>query len=207
MSGYDGDFYKNYERYLLEPGVRKAHWFPFSIAKLESAFDDVVDLGCGLQEFKRYVEPRRYIGVDAVHPDADIKSDFRHCSTVNEIVDFCAERDSLHKLGPRAFVSLFSSEITACEEVNYALYRRLFKDLPSVRQALVSGFYYDYRKTREIVEEVPGLFSYQSIDPIETSIERAHGRFTEKRIVIPCPSEMFGEGVIEVWKFFEKIYQ
>jgi hypothetical protein len=207
MSGYDGDFYKDYERYLLEPDVRKAHWFPLSAAKQESAFDDVVDLGCGCREFQRYVEPWRYIGVDAVHPDADIKSDYRHRSTVNEIVDFCADRDTLHRLCPRAFVSLFSSEITACEEVNYALYRRLFKDISSIRQALVSGFYYDHLKTRRIVEEIPGLFSYQSLDPIETSIERAHGCFTEKRIVIPCPSKMFGEGVVEVWKFFERVYK
>lgn len=210
MSGYDGDFYEDYKRYLCESGVRQAHWFPLSIAKQESAFRNVVDLGCGLREFQSYAEPLQYIGIDNAIIPADgrpnyIAADYRHDATIEEIKDYCAKDEG--RLTPSAFVSLFSSEITACAEVNYALYRRLFDRVSSIRRALVSGFYYDYRVGETIVEEVPGFFSYQTIEPLEASLERAHGRFTEKRVVIPCPSKMFGEGVIEVWKFFEKTYR
>lgn len=205
MSGYDGDFFDNYGQYLMEEAVRKAHWFPLSIARQESAFNNVVDLGCGLREFKRFAEPLQYIGIDKIEEgDADIVADYRDPETLGKITEFCEENG--HLLCPSAFISLFSSEITACADVNYALYRRIFENMRSVRRALVSGFYYDYRKEETIVEEVPGIFSYQTLEPIEASIERAHGRFTEKRIVQPCDSKMFGKGVIEVWKFFERLY-
>ena len=54
---YDGDFYTAYEAYLEEDGVRQAHNWVFDLVMRDARFNNVIDLGCGLQEFRRFANP------------------------------------------------------------------------------------------------------------------------------------------------------
>jgi len=54
---------------------------------------------------------------------------------------------------------------------------------------------------QERVEEAGELKSYQTLEHPEDVISDI---FTEKRVIIPAPSKMFGPDVYEVWKFFER---
>jgi hypothetical protein len=187
---YDDTFYKNYTAYLREPTVRKAHDWIFNIIQFNSCFEQVVDLGCGLGEYKQHARPRAYMGLDKHLDGINVKRvDYRNCDL----------KQVLGGYKPLAFVSLFSSEITAPVGENYTFYEHIFKEI-RVRAALVSGFYYASKIKDAIVQEVSGLSSYQTLETPESVVSEV---FTEKRIVMPVPSKMFGQDVFEVWKILE----
>lgn len=203
---YDNAFYLAYEAYLAEPTVRQAHDWVFNIARAAFAFGSVIDLGCGQSsEYLRFANPLIYVGVD-LNEDAmtwrkpkhkgrgnvrSLQMNYRGGSVLDSVL-----RDNQ----VTAFVSLFSSEITAPPEENYKLYRQLFKN-EGITAGLVSGFYYRSKKDQPTVAETGGITSYQTIEEI--------GKFSipeviERRIVLSVPSKMFGADVIEIWKFFER---
>jgi hypothetical protein len=195
---YDETFYETYKSYLLEPTVRKAHDWMFHVALIEPRFNDVLDLGCGaFNEFLVYAKPENYIGIDIGASSAAtngriIRGDYRDVETLTALV---------RPNTPTAFVSLFSTEITAPFKENYALYENIFKSIPSIKAGLVSGFYYVSKKEQNPIGETGGIQSYQTLE----CIEEAHSTlFEERRMILPVPSRMFGQDVFEIWKFFEK---
>lgn len=181
---YDEEFYRKYEKYVCESTVRKNHDWVFGI--LPDAFKNVIDLGCGKsREFNRFFLTDSYIGVDKSEPNF---MDYRKMD-FGEFPKFTA------------FVSLFSTEITAPPQDNYSLYNKIFS-LPHVTHGLVSGFYYTNSYDCTQVDECCGR-SFQTIDPIHSA--KTHwDKFTERRIYMHTPSKLFGSNVIEVWKLFEK---
>lgn len=196
---YDQSFYNAYADYLKERSVRRAHDRVLAFSRQLPAFRNVVDLGCGqFNEFQRFRRPRRYVGVDVnVTPRRTaarrlIEGDYRNLDLVGEAV---------REHGATAFVSLFSSEITAATAVNYRFYEQLFAAFPSIQAGLVSGFYYFNSKDKNPIGEAGGIMSFQTLEPIEDVLSTA---FHETRVVLPAPSQMFGADVIEVWKLFER---
>ena len=195
--GYDDDFYKMYRDYLSEPAVRGAHDWIFAIARLNRDFQDVVDFGCGaFNEFNVYARPSLYLGIDVNAPADDpllIQVNYRQFSDLTQLFK--------QTLPPTAFVSLFSTEITAPREENYAFYEKVFGELPTVKSGLVSGFYYASKKGTNPIGETGGILSYQTLERLE---DVSSALFSERRIVLPIPSKMFGPDVFEVWKFFDR---
>jgi hypothetical protein len=196
---YDDSFYRAYAAYLQEDSVRRAHDRVLSMVRTLPAFRNVVDLGCGqFNEFLHYRKPQRYVGLDVnVKPRRSknrklLEGNYRNFDLVAKAV---AEHDVT------AFVSLFSSEITAPSAENYAYYQRLFDALPSIQAGLVGGFYYHRSKDKNPIGEAGGIMSYQTLEPIEDVVNPA---FHETRILLAAPSAMFGDDVIEVWKLFER---
>ena len=106
-------------------------------------------------------------------------------------------RELLGGFKPTAFVSLFSTELTAPAGINYKFYRDLFS--MGVGIGIVSGFYYVGRQEENPIREFGshGIVSYQSVSPLEMA--RSYGIY-EVRITQPVPSKLFGPDVIEVWK-------
>lgn len=197
---YGDEFYLQYEAYLKEDSVRKAHDWVFSL--LSDDFEQVVDLGCGKSmEFYFNAFSRRYIGIDKnVDPNLhhSWRGNYRDIDALNAAVDRgVGEQYYL----PRAFVSLFSTEITAPAEENYSFYNLLFTTFPTFRSGLVSGFYYSKRKYQSLVSEPGGVYSFQTLESMEQVKSKI---FSEKRIILPVPSKMFGDDVYEVWKIFER---
>lgn len=196
--GYDQDFYNAYKSYLAEPRVRAAHDSIFAFASLNPSFQNVVDFGCGaFNEFLVYAKPLKYVGIDVnVSPEEGkrrlIKADYRKIDNLKNIVN-----PDL----PTAFVSLFSTEITAQIYKNYEFYEKVFRELTTIKSGLVSGFYYVSKKSRNPIEEAGGIVSYQTLENIEDFNSKI---FNEKRVILPVPSKMFGEDVFEVWKFFDR---
>jgi hypothetical protein len=193
---YNDDFYRAYEQYLSEPAVRAAHDWIFALARAYPAFDSVVDLGCGqFNEFFVHAKPASYLGIDTTaEPGANgrrvVTGDYRNTPLPALIGDF----------KPTALVSLFSSEITAPAEENYKLYERIFRELP-IQAALVSGFFYANSMNVNPIGETGGILSYQTLESPESV---KNDLFTEKRIILPVPSKMFGQDVYEVWKLLER---
>lgn len=182
---YTNAFYEQYENYLLEDSVRVAHDWVLRIAALDAAFQNVVDFGCGTsREFLVHAKPSKYVGIDLCDR-ADIQADYR----TFDLARLPAR--------PDAFVSLFSIEIT--EKDNYPFYEKVFHALP-VKMGLVSGFYYA-GCDEDAVDEAGGVRSYQTLEKIENVRSSV---FSEKRIILPVPSTMFGKDVIEVWKLFTR---
>ncbi|MBR9691555.1 hypothetical protein GOV06_02115 [Candidatus Woesearchaeota archaeon] len=191
--GYDQDFYTAYKSYLAEPTVRKAHDAIFRIASLDPDFNDVIDFGCGaFNEFFVHSKPERYMGIDANAASQDINADYRNTENLAELIQ---------PETPTAFVSLFSTEITARFEDNYLLYEKIFDEIPTICSGLVSGFYYASKKDQNPIGETGGIQSYQTLEDIE---DVCSDTFEERRIILPVPSLMFGKDVFEIWKFFEK---
>lgn len=190
---YNDLFYKLYKDYLVEPTVRQAHDWIFRIAKLDNRFDRVVDLGCGeFNEYHQYAKPSQYVGID-INVEASRlvwKYNYRDIRWIDKI-----------SCDITGFVSLFSSEITATSNENYAFYRNIFKH-SSLQVALVSGFYYAKKKNENPICEAGDVLSFQTVDFPE---EVSQIEFSEKRIILPVPSKLFGDDVYEVWKFFERI--
>ncbi len=195
---YDPGFYNAYKAYLSESGVRQAHDWIFKLASLNSNFLNVVDFGCGaFNEFFVYAKPRKYTGIDINVSSQEgerrlIQANYRHVNDLTGLVTPAL---------PTAFVSLFSSEITRPLKENYAFYEKVFKELPTISSGLVSGFYYVSKKNQNPVEETGGILSYQTLEHIEDIYSDS---FSEKRIILPVPSKMFGQDVFEVWKFFDR---
>jgi hypothetical protein len=192
--GYDAKFYKAYSDFLKDRSVRKAHEFVLMIVATQADFSDVIDLGCGqCQEFRRYGGCAYYKGIDLNAEDhlGIVKGNYR---------DWLTLRREISKK-QKSFVSLFSSEITAPYQENYKLYSFIFKTFPHIKYGLVSGFYYKSRKHQNPILETGSITRYQTLESIE-DCKRVD--FTERRIILPVPSKMFGKDVIEVWKFFER---
>lgn len=195
---YDVKFYRAYEKYLKEKSVRKAHDWIFSLLSEDCV--DVIDLGCGqCQEFQRYCYSCVYY--DGIDKNIDeyiddrtwlIHGDYRNKSFLKSIID----------RNHRSFVSLFSSEITKHYTENYHLYNWIFKMFPNIRSGLVSGFYYTHKKHKNPIKETGGIVSYQTLESVDDCNRNG---YTEKRIILPVPSEMFGPYVMEVWKLFERV--
>ena len=190
---YNKQFYEQYSTYLYEPSVRKSHDWVLNVLKFDGAFDYVLDLGSGVGEFKKFYKPKGYLGVDANCEESfnTRKANYRTC-------DFKKE---LRGYKPTSFVSLFSTEITAPTAENYMLYEKLFSELKII-SGLVSGFYYASKKLENIVQETAGITSYQCLENLEDVRSEL---FTEKRIILPVPSKMFGSDVVEVWKLLTKV--
>ncbi len=196
--GYDQNFYQAYKSYLIESTVRKAHDWIFRIASENSDFKNVIDFGCGeFNEFLVYGKPEKYIGIDINGSSQNterkvIPADYRNTTNLAKLIQPNA---------PTAFVSLFSTEITAPFKDNYSFYERVFREIPTIHSGLVSGFYYVSKKGYNPIGETGGIKSYQTLE----NIEEVHSDiFEEKRIILPVPSKMFGQDVFEIWKFFEK---
>jgi len=195
---YDQSFYQAYKSYLAEATVRRAHDWLLKIASDNPDFKNVVDFGCGeFNEFLVHGRPEKYIGVDVNVSSQDTKqrvihADYRNAANLAKLIQPDA---------PTAFVSLFSTEITAPFEDNYCFYERIFRDIPTIRSGLVSGFYYESKKGQNPIGETGGIQSYQTLENIE---DVSSDTFEERRVILPVPSAMFGQDVFEIWKFFEK---
>jgi len=122
----------------------------------------------------------RYIGVD-------ISDGF-------DYRDLLALKDKIIEVKANTIVSLFSVECTKDEEDNNILYDFIFKET-DVKTILSSGFYYKSKKDLQMVKETCGIISYQTIGEV---------RDDELRFTVPCPSNMFGEEVVEVWRLLRK---
>ena len=193
---YDNDFYQAYAEYLREPRVRQAH--DLALGALAPQSNKVLDLGCGVfNEYWHYAKPQpaQYIGVDInAIPDAGysfstIPGDYRDINFLSEI-----------KCDTKAFVSLFSTEITAPHTENYRFYERLFTEL-GFEEGLVSGFFYETKLDQNPVEEAGGIVSWQTLERLE---EVESSVFSEVRLVVKVPSKLFGPDVYEVWKYFTR---
>jgi hypothetical protein len=190
---YDDAFYRRYQAYLEEPRVREAHGFALETFALAASPGAVIDVGCGRsQEYRRYGSYVIYRGIDLNHADPKLRVDYRDVDALMPVVKEHA---------PDAFVSLFSTEITAPPGENTRLYRNLF-DVDTIRYGLVAGFYYaSCRGDVNPVEETGGIVSWQTLHPIEEQWAEEYG---ETRITLPVPSEMFGDDVVEVWRIFHR---
>lgn len=193
---YNALFYKSYKEYLEEPRVRERHDEVFRLIRDFYAADldslDVVDLGCGLGEFRGI--PDQYYGVDR----------FGHNPGTNLVLDYRRELPSVESIGfePTAIYSGFSIECCTSKEESHELYESIFDTYPSVQFIFSAGFYYsDKRKNEEIVREVGGIQSFQTLDNPE---DVTSDKFSEVRVSMKAPSNMFGEDVVEVWKILRR---
>ena len=165
------------------------------------AFDHVLDLGCGLtQEFLRHAAPYIYTGIDRMVEPSFIEQGIRRKKFTRNVFDADYRNVDVtigiaRAAGCTSVVSLFSTEITGCLSENTNLYERLMTE-SFVRTIMVSGFYYAGLCGQETVSETCGI-SYQSIAPIEKAESSI---YDEMRVVIPCPSKLFGDDVVEVWR-------
>lgn len=193
--GYDPNFYKRYAEYLKEDNVRTSHDFAFSqFERLAGKKLWFVDLGCGLGEYWKHGSPFAYTGVDVNDPKVGFKfiqGDYHDLRALK--LELSRNRIT------NAFVSLFSIECFHSAPEKYAFYHRVFEVFPSIRFGLVSGFFYESKRNQETVGETGGIVSYQTIEDQSLYVSNV---FTELRMHIRTPSQMFGQDVVEVWKFF-----
>lgn len=193
---YDENFYRMYRKYLQEPTVRQNHNHVFALfaSLVLPETPRVVDLGCGIGEYATYDSYHVfYVGVDLNNNTGSNITNFVQADYMT--LDF---QELLHFM-PNAFVSLFSIECCCSVSAKYAFYEKLFKTFPSIRCGLAGGFFYESRRDKETTSETGDIISYQSIEDPARNISRI---FTELRVHLRTPSEMFGQDVIEVWKFF-----
>jgi hypothetical protein len=197
---YDEAFYALYADYLREYAVRSAHDWVLGLVRDTVPFRNVVDFGCGKhREYLEYAHPTYYFGVDV-----NAESDYRDDSDFTDVERADYRTMDLTSLSTwsTAFVSLFSTEITAPWWENYEFYNRVFKECPQIHAGLVSGFYYEDRKHEQPIREAGNLTSWQTLEAIHEP--NRLNRYTEKRIILPVPSSLFGPDVFEVWKLFER---
>jgi len=162
----------------------------------------VVDLGCG-QTCSAFhlLTPREYHAIDLETPERvpshpEGKSLYL-CADYREDLQSVSEYLKTHQI--EFFCSLFSVECTSSISDNALYYQNLFEMVPCLKRGVVSGFYYSGRKDQEMVAEVGGLTSYQTIgDLVDSEL------FSETRVLLRNPSEMFGQDVVEVWRYFER---
>jgi hypothetical protein len=192
-------FYELYTGYLAEERVRKVHDAVLQAAMLHPALQRVVDLGCGQgNEFFHYGKPALYVGLDQnaapIHEARRIrlKADYRDVNVIKEIV-------GQHAL--TAAVSLFSTELTWPPKANHIYYEGLFRQT-TIQAVFVAGGYAEHAEGEETILEAGNLVSYQTFGGFEglspTSL------FDETRICIACPSKMFGEDIIEVYRLLQR---
>lgn len=191
---YDENFYRIYSEYLRESIVRKHHDHVFTLfaALLLPDSPRVIDLGCGLGEYTMYDSRHAaYAGIDLNNTgriDHFIQADYT-------ALDF----GHLLPFSPNAFISLFSIECCHPVEKKYDFYNQLFSVFPTIRCGIAGGFFYESRRGKETVSETGEIISYQTIEDPSLHIS---GLFTELRIHLHTPSQMFGNDVVEVWKLF-----
>lgn len=190
---YNNDFYKRYKEYLEEPEVRKSHDMALDCFSLigDKVVSSAIDFGCGTGEFRDYFvyKDMTYVGVDVVNsPAASIVMDY-----TKELPDV--------DTNPDTFVSLFSIEACLPIKDRTPLYEKIFLKYPSIKIALVSGFYYEDKQDQESVIETGELKSYQTITRL---VDETSDIFSEARLVMRTPSDLFGENVIEVWRMLER---
>lgn len=202
---YDPEFYEKYDAYLAEPRVRVVHdrvfrmWEGF--VNIPGCRNVVLDLGCGrAQEYKGRVRApttMEYFGFDVNAENSLRQLDYRdpRFMAVAQGVD------------PSLLVSLFSTELTAGPRTNRRLYETLFKECPKLAHALVAGMYYKSKKGQTIViEKIPGgneLESQQFIYDFE-DMDVVSDVYRDTRITVDCPSTLFGEDVVEVWRILSR---
>lgn len=213
MDGYDNSFYADYEAYLDERRVQHVHRSAMEALGRSADFARTLDLGCGRHsEFLRLSSRLHhgkwsYLGVDvnAVPPaggdDDFLVGDYREGKAEYIVGDYREGCGDLpvrlaRERGLTGAASLFSTECTAPEPVNRRLYERLLTET-SIRRILVSGFYYAHAAGQETVQEVGGLVSWQTVAPLEVCASPA---YVERRLLLPCPSNLFGPDVVEVWR-------
>ena len=191
---YDESFYRRYREYLEEPVVRRNHDHIFKLfanlvlpEKLK-----VMDLGCGIGEYHIYdLRHSAYIGVD--------RKDTGNIPNFVE-ADYTAPDFNRHlPFTPNAFLSSFSIECCYLASAKYTIYNKLFWAFPCIRYGLAGGFFYESKRNQETVLETGDIVSYQTIEDPSLYISET---FTELRAHLRTPSKMFGEDVVEVWKFF-----
>lgn len=190
---YDEEFYQKYGAYLLESTVRASHDLVFRhfgrFVWPEGLL--VVDLGCGLGEYQTYGHYHDYVGVDLNYVGQVgnfVCADYHDFSFLNRL-----------PFAPTAFVSLFSTENFHSAGDKYALYKKIFAEVPSIQYGLVSGFFYEGRRMFDKVEENGKIVSYQTIEDPAPYISDT---FSEFRLHVRTPSKMWGADVVEVWKIF-----
>lgn len=193
--GYDENFYRLYNDYLQETTVRNSHDLIFrDFGRFTHPTRlDVVDLGCGLGEYRLFGQHAGYVGLDLNATEQIpifLRRDYHDLSFV-KLLPFI----------PSVFVSLFSIECCHDAFTKYELYNRLFREIPSLQYGLASGFFYESRRSLETVEETGGIASYQTIEDPATFMSPV---FTELRTHLRTPSKMFGQDVVEVWKIFAR---
>ncbi len=189
---YTNEFFTLYRDYLNEPRVRDQHNTAFDLFEIYTGCNikHVIDLGCGLMEYKDRGVYVSYQGYDKVPSSPEV-----------EVLDYT----TIQKLPKEAdtVVSLFSIEACLPNEEKYKLYNTLFANNPKLKFMLSSGFYYnDSRKNTQIVEEAGGITSYQTID--ELGLYSIDG-VEEQRLTMKTPSKLFGPTVVEVYKMFKRV--
>lgn len=193
--GYNEYFYKKYAEYLREDSVRTSHDFAFDqFQKLAGKKLRIIDFGCGLGEYQQHGSFSSYVGVDVNNLSQNFKliqENYRNLDTIKTVLSSC--------LVPDAFVSLFSVECFNPVIERYAFYHRVFETFPHIRFGFVSGFFYKSKHDQETVGETGGIVSYQTIE--DPSLYMSD-MFAEFRMHIQTPSQMFGQDVVEIWKFF-----
>ncbi len=192
---YDQEFFRLYRDYLREPVVRENHARAFECFRALAGGREltVLDFGCGLGEYRRFGSYSRYVGVDREDTGGVsglIQADYT-------TLDFLPRLPCT----PNAFVSLFSVECCMPPEARYALYEKIFAALPGLDVGMAGGFFYERRRELPKVSEAGGLVSYQSI---EDPLAHLSPTFLELRLAMRTPSALFGDDVVEVWKFFKR---
>ncbi|MBI2121623.1 MAG: class I SAM-dependent methyltransferase [Candidatus Sungbacteria bacterium] len=195
---YDEKFFEAYREYLKEPIVRKNHDHVFRIFAylMLTEIPHVMDLGCGIGEYAMY-DPyhMKYVGIDLHNPEG-IKP---FIQTDYTALDFMGKTP----FRPNAFISLFSTELFLSDRAKYAFYERIFRELLHIRFGMVSGFFYESRRRQKILKELEGTDKeVTSRQTIEHPSRYISDHFTEMRIHMHTPSQMFGQDVVEVWKIF-----
>ena len=202
------EFYKLYIDYLREPVVCDAH---IKIIEAMASFDpdmkfgDIVDLGCGKSNefyYRSHREMSSYIGID-LNAECDGVYRAQKQTFIANYRDLDTVQNIIYKTGfydTDVFVSLFSTEITADYKTNLEFYNNIFNKFNN-SSILVSGFYYSSKKYKNPIKENGGLLSFQTLEPIEA---QESGWFTQIRIEIPVPSQLFGKDVVEVWKLLQR---
>lgn len=190
---YDQKFFRMYAAYLREPVVRRNH---DKVFRMFRAFDTdslvFADLGCGIGEFRKFGHYAKYVGVDH-HDTGDIPDFVEADYTKPDLIEKLPFR-------PDAFVSLFSIEACLPASERYAIYSRMFSEIPGMKCALVSGFYYESKRHDATVSEKGGIVSHQTIEDLPDD----DLPFDECRVLMRTPSRMFGQDVVEVWKFLTR---
>jgi len=183
---------------LAETGVRRAHDRALRFFTMVAGVPRVVDLGCGRsQEFRQHGIWESYVGFDEnassnpSEPQDPRPGNYRDPA-------FLAE---LEGKPITAFVSLFSTEITASAAQNTEYYQELFRRIDGLRWGLVSGFYYRSSKNVNPIEETGGLVPWQTLHALE---DQQVPEYREMRLVEEVPSRLFGPEVTEVWRIFER---
>jgi hypothetical protein len=193
------NFYELYKSYLAEERVRTVHDAVLQAAMGHPALQRVVDLGCGQgNEFFHYGQPALYVGLDQnaapLHEAHRIrwKADYRDVHFIQEIV-------GTYDL--TAAVSLFSTELTWPPTANQRYYEELFGQT-RIQAIFVAGGYAEHAEGEETILEAGNLVSYQTFGGFAglapTSV------FDETRICVACPSTMFGEDIIEVYRLLQR---